>query len=373
MNKTINISLIGGQPMPVHMGLADRSYDIKLFIHSNKTEVDAKEINASGGYHAGLDNLDPVNYAATLLKAKALYKCYKDDEVFVNITSGTKPWSIGFVTEALPYSNVHPFYVDQNNVYYDIKTGEKHVIECNYGIEKMLKLQKEYAEQKTLFSDYTTEDNETLKQIKKAREINIDTFNQLSIFNLNGSVEKTNFPIKYKDGSFVDYDKKTNIIRLFIRTHSGKYSNNFIFSSPHSKDLFFTSGWFEYEVASALNKIPSIDEIWLNVIFKNVNNNAKNEIDIICKVGNRLLFVECKVQIKNNIDIDKFASAVDNYGGLSAMGLFVVRDKLTRESEEKCLDNDILSFSMKGNPNSSNVVNELRQLIENNVNQINKR
>ena len=64
-------------------------------------------------------------------------------------------------------------------------------------------------------------------------------------------------------------------------------------------------------------------EIIMNANFPYKNNNPKNEIDIIVNTGNRLLFVECKTQINDITDIDKFRTAVKNYGGMGCKALFI--------------------------------------------------
>ena len=71
-------------------------------------------------------------------------------------------------------------------------------------------------------------------------------------------------------------------------------------TSQHIFNLFFHTGWFEYEVASLLSTWQYAKEIRMNVKFPyNAERNPKNEIDLIVNTGNRLLFVECKTQIND--------------------------------------------------------------------------
>lgn len=368
---SVNISLIGGQPMPVHMGLLDRKYDYVVFVHSKETKENAEAIKKVGNYPAGLYEIHAVDYASFMPLLKALLAQYQDDEVYVNVSGGTKIWSVALALEAIKHDNVHPFYVDQNGNYLDVKTGKSHVIDCNLNIDTMLRYHLQPASSHTPLTDYTREDIRVLEEVKKARKINVTSFNELTIFKLNGNVGNTVFPISIYNGSSIDYDKTTGTVNLSITTYNGYNSRSYRFASPHAKDIVFASGWFEFEVAKALSRVPTVAEVWLNVVIPYEKMNAKNEIDIICKIGNKLLFVECKTKIKDNTDIDKFNSAVKNFGGMACKSLFVSNTKMNDMTIEKCKDNNILYFSkFEGKDEDCKVLGDL---LDKYVNQINKR
>ena len=63
-------------------------------------------------------------------------------------------------------------------------------------------------------------------------------------------------------------------------------------------------------------------------------------------LGSRLLFVECKTQISNTTDIDKFKTAVDNFGGTGCLKLFVSYYTMLPNTREKCRDCNIMCFSI---------------------------
>ena len=83
----------------------------------------------------------------------------------------------------------------------------------------------------------------------------------------------------------------------------------------------------------------------MNCRFSFKQNLDKNETDIIVNTGTKLLFVECKTQIKKTTDIDKFRSVVKTYGGMGSKGLFVTEAKMDDVARAKCMENAILSFS----------------------------
>lgn len=127
-------------------------------------------------------------------------------------------------------------------------------------------------------------------------------------------------------------------------------SETVAFQSPHAFDMVVSSGWFEYEVAKCLDSWPEAKDIWLNSVFPYRNNTPKNEIDIIVNVGYKLLFVECKTKIFDKTDIDKFRSAVKNYGGLSSKAMFISLESMDAQTIEKCETNGIEYFSLDGKP-----------------------
>ena len=137
-----------------------------------------------------------------------------------------------------------------------------------------------------------------------------------------------------------------------------------VLTSPHAFDLVTSSGWFEYEVAAMFKSWPKCKEIWMNVKFPYKNNNPKNEIDVIVNTGVKLLFIECKTQIFDNTDIDKFASAVKNYGGMGTKSLFITMGPMSEQAVEKCSTNGVMSYSMYSMLNGLLCPNGKKRLFE---------
>jgi hypothetical protein len=74
--------------------------------------------------------------------------------------------------------------------------------------------------------------------------------------------------------------------------------------------------------------------------------------------------VECKTQISSSTDIDKFRTAVKNYGGLSSKALFVTDNVMTDLQKEKCRESDIIMFSFQDKTIGDNKEQELFKLLE---------
>ena len=70
-------------------------------------------------------------------------------------------------------------------------------------------------------------------------------------------------------------------------------------------------------------------------------------------------------------DIDKFRSAVNNYGGLGSKALFITDIPLSEQALEKCVDNNILSFSITENGGIIHCQKALFAMLEKELLQIN--
>lgn len=204
-------------------------------------------------------------------------------------------------------------------------------------------------------TSYGEKDVSILTEIKRCRKKYPKIFNNLTI-------PKRGIQKRYQNNkldTIVD-DQSQSEISWDIRGPEQKVKLTFInrlgntdvvtFQSPHAFDMVVSSGWFEYEIAKCLELWTEAKDIWLNSVFPYRNNTPKNEIDIIVNVGYKLLFVECKTKIFDYTDIDKFRSAVKNYGGLSSKAIFISLESMDAKTIEKCETNGIDYFSLDGKP-----------------------
>ena len=198
----------------------------------------------------------------------------------------------------------------------------------------------------TPLSEYTKEDNVVLNRVKNwglSYRFHTPLYRITSLF-----VEK--YMAKYHDTlfshSYSVEDGENSLSwnsseRVFVCKLCGSEQ---VFSSPHVEKILLNTGWFELYTARMLSKIHPEEDIRINCVFKNTKRLPKNEIDIILNTGTKLIFIECKTQVYNTTDIDKFNSAVKNYGGLGSKALFVTNSKMRPEAQEKCDDHNITTF-----------------------------
>ena len=347
--KKVHITLVGGQPVPVYIGIKDDGQASTIvLVCSPQSKTEAERIHKQFPKRNILvKECSPVELDDIENLAIELFKGYSDYEKTINLTSGTKLWSLTFFRVFNQDKNSHFIYIDQNNQITDILTKDSH-----RGAINTLKRFELYGTPLTSFcmlEEYDDEDLFVAKEIEKFRNKN-----RLEFIRLTGNrnlLEMNEKDVLTTDkGSRLEYSLDERWARMELYTYNGLISKEF--QCHHLFDILFNSGWFELKTAVELSKNERINNIWLNCEFADSEGNPKNEIDIIAEVDNRLLFVECKTMIHDSTDIDKFRSALRNFSGTSSMGIFVTNDKpnatsLSRyeHAMEKCKDNGILTFN----------------------------
>ena len=347
--KKVHITLVGGQPVPVYIGIKDDGQaNTVILVCSAQSKTEAERIEEQFPKKKILvKECPPVELEGIENLAIELFKEYADYEKTINLTSGTKLWSLTFFRVFSQDRNSHFIYIDQNNQITDILTKVSHV-----GTINTLKRFELYGTPLTSFrmlEEYDEEDLLIAKEIEKLRKRN-----RYEFFRLTGSLNAHEMNergiLTTERGSKLEYSQDEKWARLQLYTNNGFFSKEF--HCQHLFDILFNSGWFELKTAIELSKNERINNIWLNCEFADSEGNSKNEIDIIAELDNRLLFVECKTMIHDSTDIDKFRSALRNFSGTSSTGIFVTNDKPNATSTsryehamEKCKDNGILTFN----------------------------
>lgn len=375
----VHITLIGGQAMPVFIGIKESEASSYVLIHSNRTNNTADVIESyikegkpqSSTRKVMMESSDIVMIKTGMTE---LLEAYKDCEVEANVTSGTKPWSIALAMSAAEYKNLVLLYIDQNcRIFNYSDLTEKTIDYIEGGISQILKYNLNQSQSHNDFDSYTQEDYTLVDRIKATRKKYLRIFNKLTIPN-----KKNNNPVRFSNqlvdqiydpdsGSEIYWDRrpgKPQKVRLSFHDKFGG-ENEFVFTSPHAFDLVTSSGWFEYEVAAMFKSWSKCKEIWMNVKFPYKNNNPKNEIDVIVNTGVKLLFIECKTQIFDNTDIDKFAAAVKNYGGIGTKSLFITMEPMSELTVEKCATNGVISYSMLNEKHCPNGKKRLFGILDN--------
>jgi len=189
---------------------------------------------------------------------------------------------------------------------------------------------------------YSKEDIQAISKIKLLRKENYSDFLKITNY-----LQKHPNQNRYQteSGSFIEWISQENAFKCFIQNR--KSNKEFLLKSNNIRNLLLNSGWFELEVALLLSKWSKSGDIRLNCRFPAKSKGDKNEIDIVVNLGNKILFVECKTQIFDMTDLDKFASAVKVYGGLGSKMLFVTESEMKDKAIEKCTDHGIMFFSLK--------------------------
>ncbi len=338
----LHITLVGGQTAPVYWGIADANPDKVVLIYSDQTLEEANRIYNELSIECEIRKFHPVDLNDIYTKAE---KCLKDfstaESITINVGGGTKPWSVAFTRVFEHQPNTQIVYVDQNNQIWDLINRTNHP--AVFDMDVQFRLYGNPLTKYQNYADYTPQDQEMIAGIREIRAFNNIDFNEIT-----GYLYKHTNQTRYstESGSSIEWDVESKSYRCRFVQKNGRQMTK-TFGSPNIRQLLLNTGWFEYEVATLLAKWNKTKEIRMNCIFPATQGGPKNEVDLIVNTGTKLLFVECKTKIFNETDIDKFSSAVKNYGGMGSKALFVTDVPMSEKANEKCRDNGIMTFSLQ--------------------------
>ncbi len=365
----IHIALVGKQTTPVCQVIEHvkpnqlillPSQDSHQYAEAVRTQFDA-QIDCDI-YDLSVDDISAIRTVAVTI-AEAIPQNY---EVSLDLTSGVKPWALIFVEvfkEKLPQSDIYYVSLQTSKL---INMSKSEVVgEVDFDYNMQFRLLGHNFSDYTLFTEYTPKDDVALGALKGLYKKNSKRFTEL-MMKFVDYVKLGNL----SNADDINFEDKKGKVSWNARTQSmmiGLMDNqNVRFSSPHAWHLATNTGWFEYYVAKILAQIFPPDQIFMNCHFKGSDNKDLNEVDIIVNTGKKLLFVECKTQIKDSNDVDKFASVVRNYGALSSKALFVTYWEMYPNGREKCKNSGITTYFMSSNKDIEHVEklsNLLNQII----------
>lgn len=348
----VHITLVGRQAAPVYHGIVATQPDLVVLVYSKDTTSSLNRLTANLSIPIRTIPLHPTDANLILSTAQNLAQQYANEVITVNISSGLKSWSHLFGITFQPLPNAHVVYMDQNNILWDYKTMTSRD-DYKFDMDILFKLYGNPLNDYHTYNTYTNEDYNAVKTIESMRKYNYAQFNELTALltkeQANTIKQKQQGKLISSDETaFVQWNKTDNWVLLSFSDSSGRNKREEFIQSPNVMNLVFNSGWFEYKVANILFQWPHAKEIRINCKFPLPDNNkyTKNEIDIIVNAGRKLLFVECKTNISSALDIDKFRTAVNTYGGQGSKALFVTNNKMNALQIEKCKDSSIIPFSL---------------------------
>ncbi len=370
--------MVGGQPVPVYIGIKDDGQaSTVVLVCSAQSRVEAGRIQAQFPKRdVHICECSPTDLQQIEDLVRQLKGRYLDCEVTVNLTSGTKLWSLSFFRVFCEHSSVHFIYVDQTNMMVDIMTKASH--RCSIDKQTRFELYGTPLKQFVAISEYTDDDIKVMREVEKLRKVNKKAFSVMT-----NDVDKARLK---DDVSICDDESGSSILcsslakYAEIRINGWNRSVTKQLQSEHVFDILFNAGWFELMTALELKKNQKVKDVWLNCTFADADGHTKNEIDIIVDLGTRLLFVECKTMVYNITDIDKFRSALRNFSGTSSSGIFVTYERPNENTKEKyqhamekCRDNEIQTFNFSLRRDAPSDNSSLEMIIDDLLQRQNKR
>jgi hypothetical protein len=339
----LHITLVGGQPVPVYQGIIYDQPDYVIYICSEQTNSFIELIASATSIPYELKSLSPVDIKDVeeyLDSLKSIIQNY--ERITINISGGTKIWSILLFDYFKLIKNATIIYIDQNSNVWDLK--EKQCSNHEFITDIMEYLYRFGSKVKNFkkIDDFDTNDIEAVKTIEEIRKFDHNEFNFLS-----QSISKYSNLNEYstKQGSLIKYDSKEKSFYLKLIKKSGTFKECKL-KSPNIRYLLLNTGWFEFKVAHILSKWNLTKQIILNCEFQTKGGTLKNEVDVIVNTRKKLLFVECKTQVYTSTDIDKFASVIRHYGGLGTKGILITEVDINKCVLEKCEEYGLLTFCL---------------------------
>ncbi|HPN37010.1 MAG TPA: DUF1887 family CARF protein [Melioribacteraceae bacterium] len=261
--------------------------------------------------------IDAWDYYQIYETVKSTMNNYKDKELLINFTCGTKIMSMACYNAGKEF-NAKNIYVntEANEISEFTDKQEKYKIDVIDNIEEIFLLngQKIKKSKDSISKEYEKFYNFILNNYKKYNDF-INSFARQ--FNKQKS-EKSKLDGKIKD-SVIKYDGQKGIVKLVFegKTLYEHEEEGLEFLS------FVIGGWFEYHCYKALQNIGYFDELQLNLKLqgKSVKPNSfysdKNEIDIMGVKGVYPYLFECKTGAFNAQNIDKLFGIKDYIGRYS--------------------------------------------------------
>ena len=209
--KKIHISLVGGQPIPVFLGIGCDDFDEIVLIHSGDSVDETVAIEKICKKKCTLIQCSPNDIVEIRQTAENLFASARDNHVVLNITSGTKLWSVIFSQTFLNHASADIVFIDQLNNLYNLKSGETKQLSID--IFTRFQLYGTPLLHYTRIEEYTQEDGWAIQNIEKARYTNIYDFNELTNQDLD-IYNDTEGEIRAKNGSKMKWNWDEGYVEL---------------------------------------------------------------------------------------------------------------------------------------------------------------
>ncbi len=353
----IHIALVSKEVLPVYYTVKTYKPDIVYLIGTKETTVFQKHLNnvfKKEGIICHTTLVNPYDRSCKDRCEKIHAQGNLEDEYVYNITGGTKPMAIAaFICAANHRARV--IYTDSKSCL-DLMTFEKTPLKCDINIKTIFSLQGQSLKNATPYK-YNSLKTECAIEIRNFITNNRKAYNKLAAY-----YDKFKQLPNFYETEDVRYTRKDKSIDV-------EYNDRNVFHSDYhdSYSMLLKGRWWETLVADAVNEwAKEKHEVWTNVEFTLSSSpntqSSKNEIDILVKIGNTLLFIECKSGTFDQNNIYKLASICKTYGSYKSKGVIVSFYKPNQGLLEKAKDDNIKiitpSFDFK------NLASQLDDIIE---------
>lgn len=357
------IALVGGQLLPIYVGIKEFSPDKIHFIVS-KESIES------------LSNLKPMIsgilqseyrcnafdfYEIKSVCEKIIQKINPQDTIIFNLTGGTKIMVLA-CQAIIHEKGLSGFYINQDDSFLVLPSYKRNPISTELTAKEFFDISGHNTYNYKTIKNFTEEDIKTAVKIKNFADsgfkykLIIGTFrkkyfNKGDLLPSAGS-ELINKSLKvFWDQTSVNIEyRNKNILKL---------------NSKIVQDLFFRAFWWELMVAKQITSAKNYKELFLGfeLNFKSDKKVTKNEIDILINTGKKLIFIECKSGLVKQEDVNKMKIVKQTYGGIISKSILVCRELPNQSIIEKCKELDIELFYSFALNKEVNPLNKLLNVI----------
>lgn len=335
------IALVGGQIIPIYLGIREKDPKHVHLIYSSELEGKVsslkKEFNAIN-FHDHIADAYSFEDIASIVES--LIFEYEDDQWELNLTGGTKIMTLA-AHNIFKELNFESFYLDQNSRIFSLKDKTFSNTKTNIKIATFLRLSGHTKIRKSDLTTYSQEEFEiadkmlNLMQDKEVDLLFRKTASEIEDFNINKYSKKIN------NNTYVDWSN--NCLTIQTKSTFEQIYN------PKALEICFSGLWWEMVTANSVRKWEHKNELLVGVeMLANSNEKfSKNEIDIILNTGKNMIFIECKSGNVNQSDVNKMKVVKRMYGGISSRSILVCFKLPRKNVLERCLDLDIDVFALQ--------------------------
>jgi hypothetical protein len=357
------IVLVGGQLLPIYLGIKEFSPDKIHFI------VSKESIESLINLKPMISGISQSEYRCNAFDfyeiksvcEKIIQKINPEDTITFNLTGGTKIMVLA--CQAIIHEKaLNGFYINQDNSYLVLPSYERKSICTEISVKEFFDISGHSSYNYKTIKDFTEEDIKTAEKIKNFA--NNDSRYKLIIgafrrkyFNKSDSLPSkgielinNNLKVIWDQNSINIESNNKNILKL---------------NSKIVHDLLFKAVWWELMVAKEISNSKNYKELFFSfeLPFKSDKQVTKNEIDILINNGKKLIFIECKTGFVKQEDINKMKIVKQTYGGVIAKSILVCRELPNQSIIEKCKELDIELFYSFALNKEVNQLNKLSKVI----------
>ncbi|WP_130734038.1 Card1-like endonuclease domain-containing protein [Flavobacterium sp. J27] len=357
------ISLVGGQLLPIYVGIKEFNPGKIHFIVSKESATSLNNIKPIiKGILLNEYQCNPFDfYEIKSICEQIIQKLNPNDTIEFNLTGGTKIMVLA-CQAIIHEKGIKGFYINQDNSYLELPSYERKNISLELTVNEFFDLSGHKTFNYKTIKDFKTEDFKAAEKI--GNFANNDTRYKVIIGYLRRKYLNKNIALSLSGNESINNNLKIIWDPLNLKIKS----NNKIILDLNSSiinDLFFKAAWWELLIANEIAKSIKFKELFLGfeLNFKSDKNTTKNEIDILINTGKKLIFIECKSGLVKQEDINKMKVVKQTYGGAIAKSILVSRELPIPSIIEKCKELNIELFYSNVLNKEVNPINKLIKLI----------